>query len=78
MRKQALLIILGKKIRALRKSAGFSQENFALHIEMGRSFYGRIERGEQNISILNLIKIAAALNVEMEELLPSLREIKKG
>lgn len=77
MGKRKILVIVGKNIRRLRKEAGFSQEGFAIHIEMGRSFYGRIERGEQNISILNLIKIAVALNVEVGRLLPSLRELKK-
>jgi len=78
MDKQAALIILGQNIRRLRKAAGFSQENFALHIQMGRAFYGRIERGEQNISVLNLLKIAQALNVEASELMPTLRELKRG
>lgn len=77
MEKRQELIIIGKNIRRLRKAAGFSQEDFAMHIDMGRSFYGRIERGEQNISILNLIKITIALNVEINQLLPSLRELKK-
>lgn len=71
------LLIIGKNIRRLREETGFSQEGFAIHIDMGRSFYGRIERGEQNISILNLIKIAVALNVELTQLLPSLRELKR-
>ncbi|MCW5588081.1 MAG: helix-turn-helix transcriptional regulator [Legionellales bacterium] len=78
MEKRKELIVIGKNIRTLRKAAGFSQENFAIHIDMGRSFYGRIERGEQNISVLNLIKIALALDVEIAQILPTLSELKKG
>ena len=77
MKKRKELIMIGKNIKHLRKVAGFSQENFAMHIDMGRSFYGRVERGEQNISVLNLIKIAIALNVEVSQLLPTLKELKK-
>lgn len=77
MKKRKELIIIGKNIRRLREETGISQENFAIEIEMGRSFYGRVERGEQNISVLNLIKIALALNVEPAQLLPSLRDLKK-
>jgi transcriptional regulator with XRE-family HTH domain len=69
------LILVGNKIRYLRKKAGFSQEAFALKIEMGRAFYGRVERGEQNISILNLIKIAFGLNIDPGDLLPTLKEL---
>ncbi len=77
MKKRKALIIMGQNVRTLREAAGFSQEDFAMHIDMGRSFYGRVERGEQNISVLNLLKIATALNVEVSQLLPSLRTLKK-
>lgn len=70
------LIKIGKKIRDARKAKGFSQEDFAAAAELGRTYMGRIERGEQNISIQNLVKIALALRVELAELIPSLRELK--
>ena len=60
----------------MRKLKGFSQEEFAAEASLGRTYYGRIERGEQNISIQNLIQIALTLQVELAELLPSLRQLK--
>ncbi len=76
MAKHPNLIKIGKKIREMRKLKGFSQENFAAEAGLGRTYYGRIERGEQNISIQNLIQIALTLQVEVGELIPSLRQLK--
>lgn len=70
MSEKILLVKVGKKIRDLRKAARMSQEEFALQIEMGSSSFGRIERGEQNTTLLNLAKIAKALDVRMGALLP--------
>ncbi len=64
------LIIIGSKIRELRLAKGYSQEGIADAAGMGRTYMGRVERGEQNISIQNLIQIAFALDVEVRELLP--------
>ncbi len=69
--------IIGKKIRSLREAAGFSQEQFAMHIDMARSNYGMLERGKKNLSTVNLVRIAMALDVEVGELFPSLKELKK-
>ncbi len=70
------LVKIGKKIRELRKLKGFSQEDFAAEAQLGRTYFGRLERGEQNISIQNLIKIALTLRVEIAELLPPLKQLK--
>lgn len=71
------LIKIGKQIRMLREAKGHSQEDFAALAKLGRTYYGRVERGEQNISIQNLICIAFALKVEVGELVPLLRQLKK-
>lgn len=71
------IISVGDNIRRLRKKRGYAQEKFAYHIEIGRAFYGRIERGEMAPGALTLIKIVKALNVEVGELFPSLRHLKK-
>lgn len=71
------LIKIGKRIKAMRKDKGFSQEGFASKADLGRTYYGRVERGEQNISIQNLIQIALTLGVEVGELIPPLRNLKK-
>jgi len=75
-RKHPNLIKIGKKIRELRKKRGYSQEDFADAAQLGRSYAGRVERGEQNISMQNLIQIALTLKVEPGELFPPLRELK--
>lgn len=75
-KKHPNLIKIGKRIRAMRKARGFSQEDFAEAAQLGRSYAGRVERGEQNISMQSLIQIALTLEVELSELLPPLRELK--
>lgn len=70
------LVKIGKRIRALRKAQGFSQEDFAAVAELGRSYMGRVERGEQNISMQSLIQIALTLKVEIGTLFPPLKELK--
>lgn len=59
---------IGANIRKLRHYQGFSQEGFANHIAIDRSYLGCIERGQRNIASLNLIRIAKGLQVEVAEL----------
>jgi transcriptional regulator with XRE-family HTH domain len=75
-RKHSNLIKIGKKIKELRKKRKLSQEYLAHEASLGRGYFGRIERGEQNVSVQNLIKIAIILHVDPAKLLPSLRELK--
>jgi transcriptional regulator with XRE-family HTH domain len=77
MSKDPLLIALGAKIRTVRQAKGFSQEAFAAEAGLGRSYYGGIERGERNVAALNLVQIATVLGVEVGELFPSLKELRK-
>lgn len=70
------LVKLGKKIRALREEKGYSQEGLAYEAGIARTYMGRVERGEQNISIQSLIKIALVLRVEVGELIPLIRQLK--
>ncbi|BCA93807.1 hypothetical protein TUM19329_01680 [Legionella antarctica] len=76
IRKHANLIKIGDQIRSVRASRGFSQEGLAAAATLGRTYMGRVERGEQNISVQNLIKIAFTLNVDVGELIPPLSELK--
>ncbi len=71
MNKNPRLVQLGVRIRQLRKDRGYSQEEFANLSHISRAFYGRIERGERNVSVLNVIKIAEALKVSVGDLFPS-------
>lgn len=63
-------IKLGKALRELRKlhPKRFSQEEFALEAEINRGYYGSIERGEVNVSLLTLEKICIKLELTMEKL----------
>ena len=70
------LVKIGQHIKMLRTAKGYSQEGLADAAGMGRTYMGRVERGEQNISIQNLIQIAFALNVEVGTLIPQLSELK--
>lgn len=63
--KNPILQELGKRIRALRKRAGYTQEEFAYKAGLDRSYYGAVERGERNLSVLNLLKIAETLWVDV-------------
>lgn len=56
------LIAIGAAIRACRRDQGISQEELAYKAEIDRSHMGKIERGERNVSLLNLIRICAALH----------------
>jgi len=58
----------GSKIRSLRKARGLSQETFADIAGLHRTYIGSIERGEQNVSIDNIHKLAKALKVRVEDL----------
>lgn len=68
MIKKRLLIIFGNKIRDLRISKGYTQEVLADKAELHRTYIGMIERGEKNITLLNIAKIAKALNTSIKSL----------
>lgn len=63
-----LLKLIGIRIRDLRKERGLSQEQLGEKAGFHFSYIGGIERAEKNISILNLAKIASALQVHIGEL----------
>lgn len=58
----------GSRIRELRKRRGLSQETLALVCELDRTYVGGVERGERNVSLVNIHKLAAALGVPVTEL----------
>jgi len=68
--KSPQLVLLGKKIRSLRESNDYSQDNFAIKVGLGRSYYSRLERGQINPTVLTLIKISKALKVKLVDLIP--------
>jgi DNA-binding XRE family transcriptional regulator len=62
-------VTLGENVRRLRVKLGVSQEKFAEMVGLHRTYVGGIERGERNVSLLNIVEIARALKVQPPELL---------
>lgn len=58
----------GKRLRELRKAQGYSQEGFALTVELDRTYIGGIERGERNPGLKTILRIAEALGVSAADL----------
>jgi DNA-binding XRE family transcriptional regulator len=56
-------------MRSLRREQGYTQEKFAAHVGLDRSYYGAIERGEYKVSMDIIWKIACSLDVKLSELL---------
>jgi len=60
---------VGLNIRRCREKKGWSQEQLAFEADLHRAYIGHIERGEKNIGLINLEKIAKALNVVIAKLI---------
>ena len=67
-RESEIQTLFGARLRELRKRKGFSQEALALACSLDRTYIGGVERGERNISLVNIYKIAEALSVDAKEL----------
>ena len=67
--KDQLLALLGAVIRARRKALKLSQEALADQAGIDRSHMGKIERGERNVTLLNVAKLAHALSCKPSDLL---------
>mgnify|MGYP001796937034 CR=1 FL=1 len=63
-----ILMKIGDNIRKYRNIKGWSQEDLALECDLHRTYIGSVERGERNITILNLLKITEKLEVRLENL----------
>ena len=61
---------VGGKVRKLREKNGFSQEQLGFESGLHRNYIGGVERGERNIGIVNIGKLAKALGVRPRDLLP--------
>lgn len=69
---------LGERLEALRKKEGYDNaEYFAHDAHVSRSQYGKYEKGETDIRLLNLLKISEELGITVDELLRGLHTIKK-
>jgi len=71
-RRADILERFGLRVRELRKQQGYSQENFAYACELDRTYMGGIERGERNLALRNIEKIADTLGITLAELMEGL------
>ena len=60
---------LGQAVRRERQAKGFSQEALAFACDLHRTYVGSVERGERNLSLDNIVRLAAALGLKASELL---------
>jgi len=65
----SLAVKLGQSLRAQRRAIGLSQDDFADRIHMHRAYYSAIERGEKNITLTTLQRVAQGFGVSMSSLL---------
>lgn len=72
---EPLATALGSRIRATRRSVGLSQEEFAYRAGVDRSYVGKIERGEFNITVDKLYRLAQVLACPPQDLLPPIYEV---
>jgi transcriptional regulator with XRE-family HTH domain len=66
---QRFLRLIGSRIRERRIAQGWTQDELGKKCELHRTFIGSVERGERNVSILNLKVIAEVLRVPLADLL---------
>ena len=64
-----ILKVFGQNVRAIRKDKNMSQEELAFKADLHRTYIGMIERAEKNITLLNIEKIANALDININNLL---------
>ncbi|MCU0425890.1 MAG: helix-turn-helix domain-containing protein [Candidatus Kapabacteria bacterium] len=65
---QQILTSFGEIVRSKRQAQHLSQEEFADLVGVHRTYIGMIERAEKNITLLNIAKIAQALNISISDL----------
>jgi transcriptional regulator with XRE-family HTH domain len=63
----------GDRVRAAREAAGLSQESLAELAGLHRTYAGSVERGERNLSLINIVRIASALGTDPSDLMRGLR-----
>jgi len=70
--------VLGKHIRELRLKRGFSQESFADHCGLHRTYMGAIERGERNLTLQTLLTVSKGLGMTLSQLVSGLEKNAEG
>ena len=71
-------VAFGNAVRKLRLERGLSQERLAELAEIHRTYIGDVERGTRNIALLNMIKIADALETSLEAVIREMEKSKRA
>lgn len=66
-------VVFGRRLRQLRLERRLSQEKLAELADLHRNYVGGVERGERNVSLINIVKLAHGLNVRTSKLVESIR-----
>jgi transcriptional regulator with XRE-family HTH domain len=61
----------GQRLRELRQARGLSQEELAYRAGLHRTYVSSAERGERNVSLVNIERLAKAVDVDIREFFPS-------
>jgi transcriptional regulator with XRE-family HTH domain len=69
---RSLLHEFGSRVRTLREKVGYSQEDLAIECGLHRTYVGSIERGERNVALRNIVRIADALGADPAQLVRGL------
>ncbi|MBM4032118.1 MAG: helix-turn-helix transcriptional regulator [Planctomycetes bacterium] len=66
---EAITLIVGKRLREFRQAKGLSQEQLGELCGLHRTYVGALERGEKNVTVVTLSRIASAIGVPMRSFL---------
>jgi transcriptional regulator with XRE-family HTH domain len=67
-------ISFGQQVRHLRRSRGWSQEELAARVGLDRTYIGSVERGERNPGLINIVRLARAMDVPVKQLFINISE----
>lgn len=71
--KRAEMVAFGRNVRGRRERRGISQEQLAELAELHRTYVGAVERGERNVSLKNIVRLARALGTNAADLVKGVR-----
>lgn len=72
--KRKASVAFGLRVRRKREERGISQETLAEYANLHRTYIGGVERGERNVSLVNILRIADALGVDASDLVRGLKQ----
>ena len=78
MENNLIQITFGEKLKLLRNQKGISQEKFAELSGLHRTYISDIERGDRNVSLINIVRIAAGLEIEIAELFKEIEQLRRS